>query len=187
MGVTTLAAMPGTKRLAASLALLAAVAALSGCGSDEVSGEIPAEDALALNEALDGVSASIEADCDQAQEYAQDFVDAVNELPQDPSGELKPELQNAGDHLRTLVATECAAEPPATTQSTTTTTTSTPTETSTTETSTTDTSTTETSTSTTTSTDETTPPGNGNGGGPPDGGPPGNDGTGGTGSDKGGK
>ena len=178
MGVTTLAAMPGTKRLAASLALLAAVAALSGCGSDEVSGEIPAKNAGDLNAALDDVSAAIASqDCVSAGDAADAFVAAVNQLPQDPSGELKPELQRAGDNLRTLVSDECPST--GTTQTTdtqpTTTQETTPSTTEETETSTT---TEETQTTTTTTTEETTS----GGGGPPGGVPPGQDGgTGGSG------
>jgi len=182
--ITRLAAMPGTNRLPPFLALLFVLAALSGCGSDEISGEIPPDDAAELKSALAGVRAEIEAGCtdpDQAQAQAQAFVNAVNALPEDPSAGLKPELQDAADHLRTLVDSECAStEPPTTTQSTTPTTPTTSAETSTSDTSTTETSTT--STSTTTSTDEPPPPGNGNGppgDGPP--GPPGDGGTGGTG------
>jgi hypothetical protein len=171
--------MPGTIRLGALLALLAAAVALPGCGSDEISGEIPPDDATRLNKALDGVGATIETDCDQAQEYAQDFVDEVNLLPQDPSGELKGELQDAGNHLRTLVESECASTEPPTTPPATSSTASTTTTSSTEDTTTADTTTTTTDT-TTTPTDETQPPGNGNG--PPGGGPPGQDGgTGGTG------
>lgn len=171
--------MPGTIRLGALLALLAVAVALSGCGSDEVSGEIPADRAPALTAALDGVSRTIETDCDQAQVHAQDFIDAVNDLPADPSGEVKAELQDAGDHLRTLVESECASTEPDTTTPTTSSTA--PTSTASTS-STTDTTTTETSTTTTssTSTDDVPPDGNGNG--PPNGVPPGQDGgTGGTG------
>ena len=98
--------MPGTIRLGALLALLAVAMALPGCGSDEVSGEIPADNAADLKSALADVRLEIEAGCtdpDQAREQAQAFVDEVNRLPADPSGELKTELQEAADHLRNLV------------------------------------------------------------------------------------
>ncbi|MEK6326611.1 MAG: hypothetical protein AABM66_03670 [Actinomycetota bacterium] len=177
--------MPGTKRLGALLALVAAVVAVSGCGSDEISGEIPTENATRLNAALAGVRTAVDSGptgCQQAADQTDLFVYEVNRLPADPSAELKAELQAAGDHLRALVDNECALTEPPTTTSITTSTTSTSTP-STTETSTTDTSTTDT---TTTSTDQTQPPGNGNGNGPPGGVPPGQDGgTGGTGSGSG--
>ena len=92
--ITTLAAMPGTKRLGALLALLAAVAALSGCGSDEISGEIPPKNADELNAALRAVNGAIAVqNCDGASSAAQEFVDEVNELPATAGTELKTELR----------------------------------------------------------------------------------------------
>jgi hypothetical protein len=175
--------MPGTNRLPPLLALLFVLAALSGCGSDEISGEIPPDNAPELNAALDAVRTATESsppDCEGAALGAKQFVDAVNALPADPAAELKAELQDAGENLRALVDQQCAATEPTGPSGTQ------PQETSSTTTSTTDetTSTTdETSTTTdetSTTTDEQPPPGNGNGGGPPGGG--GTDGgTGGTG------
>jgi hypothetical protein len=167
-GTTRLAAMPGTNTLRALLALLAAAAALSGCGSDEISGDIPAENAAALKEALGSVSEEVESgDCDAAASQVDQFIAAVNLLPADAGEELKTELRNAGINLRTLVDNQCTVtEPPPTTQETTTDTT--PDTTS----STTDTTTTD--TTDTTTTEEQPPPGNGNGNGPPGGVPPGN-------------
>ena len=182
--VIRLAAMPGKNRLPPLLVLLFVVAALSGCGSDEISGEIPETNAADLNAALDRVRFATESsppNCEDAALGAEQFVQAVNALPADPAAELKPELQAAGDNLRTLVENQCAATEPTGTQpqETSSTTSSTTTSSSTTE------PTNTTTTSTTTSTDETQPPGNGNGGGPPGGVPPGQDntdgGTGGTG------
>ncbi len=180
MGVTTLAAMPGTKRLGALLALLAAVVAVSGCGSDELSGEIPQENAIALNAALRAVNGAVALqNCDEANTAADGFVAEVNALPADAGEELKAELRAAGENLRTLVDTECDSTEPTTTQSTTEpTTTDTTTEPTTTDTTTTDT-TTEPTTTDTTTTDQTRPPGDGDGGGSGDGG------TGGTGSGSG--
>jgi hypothetical protein len=174
--------MSGTNRLPPLLALLFVLAALSGCGSDEIDGEIPPDNATELNAALDAVRTATESrppDCEDAALGAEQFVDAVNRLPADPAAELKAELQPAANNLRTLVDQQCAAteptEPsgtqPQESSSTTTTTdetTSTTDETST------------TTDETTSTTDEQPPPGNGNGGGPPGGG--GTDGgTGGTG------
>jgi hypothetical protein len=180
--ITRLAAMPGTNRLPPLLALLFVLAALSGCGSDEISGEIPPDNATELNAALDAVRIATESsppDCEGAALGAKQFVDAVNGLPADPAAELKAELQDAGENLRTLVDQQCAAtEPtgPSGTQSQETSSTTTTTDETTTTTDETSTTTDETSTTT----DEQPPPGNGNGGGPPGGG--GTDGgTGGTG------
>ncbi|HXE98844.1 MAG TPA: hypothetical protein VN458_00700 [Solirubrobacterales bacterium] len=170
--------MPGITKLPSLLALLAILAVLPGCGSDEISGEIPPANATVLNDALDGVSTAIaDQDCETAASRADEFVNAVNALPANPSADLKPELQAAGDNLRTLVSDECATTEPTqpthtqqpTTSSTTSTTTSSTEETDT------------TTTSTTTSTDETEPPGNGQGQGPGSGGPPGQGTDGGTG------
>ena len=179
--VTRLAAMPGITRLPPLLVLLAILAVLPGCGSDDISGEIPQVNATALNQALDGVSSAIATgNCEAAASQAEAFDSAVNRLPADPSADLKPELQDAADNLRTLVDTECVStettQPTSTQQQETSSTTST---TSTTTSSTEETDTT--TSSTTTSTDETEPPGNGPGHGPSGGGPPGQDTNGGTG------
>ena len=179
--ITRLAAMPGTNGLPPLLALLFVLAALSGCGSDEISGEIPEANAADLNAALAAVRTATEQSppqCADATLGAEQFVEAVNALPADPAAELKAELQDAGENLRTLVAQQCATTEPTEPSGTQ------PQETSsTTSTTTTSSSTTEptdtTTTSTTSSTDQTQPQGNGNGGGPPGGGTDG--GTGGTG------
>ena len=142
MGVTRLAAMPGTNRLAPLLALFAVIATLSGCGSDEISGEIPPANAQELNDALDAVSFAVESnqDCEAAQAAADQFVEEVNALPADAGTELKTELREAGDNLRTLVSDQCPStgtttQPPTTepTSSTTDTTTSSTTDTTTTD------------------------------------------------------
>ena len=157
--------MPGTNRLRALLALLAAAVALSGCGSDELSGEIPEQNALALKAALTAVRAEIEGNppnCDTAASQADEFVHQVNLLPADVA-EVKTELQGAGANLRTLVDAECPTTDTSQTTPTTSTTTS-PTTSSTTTSSTTTSSTTDT-TSTDTTTEEPPPPGNGDGSG----------------------
>ena len=63
--LTRLAAMPGTNRIPPLLALVAAVAALSGCGSgDDIKGQIPATNADQLNAALDTVGSAVASnDC----------------------------------------------------------------------------------------------------------------------------
>ncbi len=165
------------------LALLFVLAALPGCGSDEIDGEIPALNAQELNASLEELRAAVEsgpAGCATAELNADQFVDDVNALPADAGTDLKTALREAGDNLRGLVDEQCAstgATGPSGPRSTSSSTTSSePTTTS----STTDTTTTTTTDETTTTTDETPPRGNGNGNGPPDGG--GTDGgTGGTG------
>jgi hypothetical protein len=174
--------MPGTNGLSPLLALLFVLAALSGCGSDEISGEIPAADAAELNAALAAVRTATESSppqCEDATLGAKRFVDAVNALPADPAAELKAELQGAGENLRTLVDQQCAATEPTEPSSTQPQETSSTTSTTTTSSSTTEPTDTTTTTSTTSSTDQTQPPGNGTGGGPQGGGTDG--GTGGTG------
>jgi hypothetical protein len=164
------------------LASLFILAALSGCGSDELSGEIPEQNAIDLKAALAAVRAEIEANppnCDTAASQADEFVDAVNLLPADV-GEVKTELQGAGDNLRTLVDAECPTTDTSQTTQTTTPTTTTTTS-STTEPTTTDTTTTDTTSTTSTTTDEPPSPGDGGGGGPSGDGGGTDGGTGGTG------
>ena len=185
--ITRLAAMPGTNRLPPLLALLFVLAALSGCGSDEISGEIPQANAEELNASLEAVRAAVETSppqCTTAESNADQFIDEVNGLPADAGTELKTALREAGDNLRGLIDEQCAstgATGPSRPRSTSSSTTSSePTTTSST-----------TDTTTTSSTEETQPPGNGNRGGPngrgPNGGgPPGGGTDGGTGGTGGG-
>ncbi len=183
--------MRGTAALPALLAILAAVVALSACGSDEIGGQIPAQNAADLKASLSQVRDDIEAgDCDSASSGAQSFVDGVNALPAEATTELKDALRNAGDRLQALVSEECPATgttgvtgPRSTTSDTTTTSTSTPDTTTTTD--------TETDTTTTETEQPPEEPGNGNGagnggddGGAPSGGGS-DDGTGGTGGTRG--
>jgi hypothetical protein len=158
--------MPGTSRIPPLVALLAAVAALSGCGSqDDINGQIPATNADQLNAALNTVDTAVESnDCSTASSGADGFIDAVNELPATAGADLKAALQEAGANLRALVDDQCpptgatgpsGAQPPATS--------STPSTTESSTSSTTD-STTTTTTTSTSSTEETQPQGDGNGG-----------------------
>jgi hypothetical protein len=171
------------------LALLFVLAALSGCGSDEISGEIPQADADELNASLDEVRTAVESSppqCTTAKSKADQFVADVNALPADAGTELKAALRDAGDHLRVLVDEQCASTGTTDTKAATTTTpTTSSTSTTSSETttpSTTDTTdTTDTTSTTSTTTEEQPPPGNGNGGGPPGQGGGNDGGTGGTG------
>jgi hypothetical protein len=183
-----LAAMPGTNRLCAPLGLVAAVVALSGCGSSDVGGEIPQADAAQLNASLDAVNSAIASnDCATASAQADAFVQMVNDLPASAGTELKDALRNAGENLEGLVADQCSTTGSTSTKTTSSSSsepTTSSTSSSTTSSSTTSTSTDTTTTTSTTSTTETKPPGGGNqggngGGGGGDGGTGG--GTGGTG------
>lgn len=190
--------MPGIMRLAALLALAASVAAIGGCGSNDVKGTIPASDAAQLNADLDAIQASTTGgDCAAAQASAQDFVDHVNLLPSTAGSDLKDALRDAGDNLEQQLQQQCAAgatgatgQQPAS-----------PERSSTKETNTTSTPTTTDSTTTTTPAAPAGPPGNGNGNangigngqgngnsgvGSPGGGNPGGGSTGGTGGGTGG-
>lgn len=185
--LTTLAAMRGTTRPLVVLGLVAAVAVLSACGSDEFDGRIPQSDAEALRTSLDQVRNDVSAgECDSASSGAQAFVDGVNALPESATTELKEALRTAGEQLERLVSEECAVTGTTTTSDTTSTdTSSTDTTTSSTETTTTtDTSTsTDTTTSTDTEPDEDGGPsggGGGSGGGGDTGGGGGTGGSGGT-------
>jgi hypothetical protein len=167
------------------LALLFVLAALSGCGSDEIGGEIPPSNAEGLNASLEAVRTAVESSppqCTTAESNADQFVAAVNELPATAGADLKEALQEAGSNLRVLVDEQCAstgATGPSGPQPTSSPTTSSDTTTSS--------STTDTTSTTTSSTEETQPQdnGNGNGGGPPGGGPPGGGPPGGGGTDGG--
>ena len=159
--------MPGTNRIPPLLALLAAVAALSGCGSeDDIDGQIPATNADQLNAALNTVRTAVASnDCATANSGADGFIDAVNELPATAGADLKEALQEAGANLRALVDDQCPptgatgpsdTQPPATS--------STPSTTESSTSSTTDSTTTTTTTTTSTSSTEETQPPDGNGG-----------------------
>jgi hypothetical protein len=156
--------MPPKSRLPALLALAAAVAVLSGCGSgNDINGRIPAANADQLNTELETVRSAVAShDCVTAGSGADGFVQAVNELPATAGADLKEALQEAAANLRTLVNDQCpptgatgpsGAQPTASSSTTSTTDSTTS--------STTDT----TTTSTTSSTEQTQPQGNGNGGG----------------------
>lgn len=171
--ITRLAAMPGKKRLAGLLAAAAVAVAISACGSSDPK-TIPPEDAAKLTSALTAVETAVNnRDCAEAQARAQDFVQAVNELPDTVGTEDKDTLREAGENLEQLAAdpSQCKQEQVNTGPSgdtgvepTTPTTTPTTTVPETTE-------TTTTSSTTTTTHDETPPPDN-SGGGDTGGGPP---------------
>ncbi len=160
--------MPGWKRLSALLAVAAMATAVTGCGSNEIKGTIPTDQAAALNNDLDDVQSAVAAGrCDNATAAADRFVATVNLLPPASGVELKAALRDAGTNLKTLAACEPsgatgadgAQRAPTTTDTTTSTTSST------------------TATSTPApQTPEPSPSGGGNGGGGDQGSPPANQG-----------
>jgi len=168
---TRLAAMLGTNKPPALLALAGVVAILTGCGSgNDINGQIPQANADELNAALSGVQAAVAStppDCATAASNANQFVQVVNGLPAVAGTDLKTALRDAGGNLQQLVGEQCpstgptgpsGAQPPASS--------STP---STSDTTSTSSTTHTTTTSTTSSTEQTQPHGHGNGGGKPGG------------------
>jgi predicted small lipoprotein YifL len=180
--------MPGMKAVLALLALAATAAALAGCGSSGDKTLDPAE-AQSLKTALAGVQQAVSVgDCVTAQARAQDFIDAVNQLPDTAGAQTKSALRAAGDNLKTLANDPSQCHPAGATgvagaqtsgADATTTTSSVPPPTSTTT-----TSTTTTSTTTTSSTPSQGQDGGGQGQDGGSGGPPTDGGTGGTGAGK---
>jgi hypothetical protein len=99
--------MPGWKRLSALLAVAAVATAATGCGSNEINGTIPTDQAAVLNDDLDAVQNAVAADrCAEATAAADRFVATVNSLPADAGIELKTALRDAGTNLKTLAACE---------------------------------------------------------------------------------
>jgi hypothetical protein len=98
--VSRLAAMPGRPQLSLLACLLAV--ALGGCGSDE-EGTIPESNSNDLLTLLDGIEQSVAGgNCDVAQKQADEFVDAVNQLPAEVDDEVKGGIQEAAAQLREL-------------------------------------------------------------------------------------
>jgi hypothetical protein len=110
--------MPGQKRLAGALAVAAVAVAISACGSSD-SKTIPPANAEQLNSALTAVETAIDnGECGKAQQEAQSFVDAVNELPETVGAEDKETLRNAGANLEELAADPNQCKPPPSTGTT---------------------------------------------------------------------
>jgi hypothetical protein len=88
-----------SRRPASWLALAAAVAALSACGSDD-EGTIPPDNADALRAELEQVEqAQAEGLCENAQAAAIRFRTAVDQLGADVDREVKGALQQGADRL----------------------------------------------------------------------------------------
>jgi hypothetical protein len=103
--------MPGRKRLAGALAVAVAAVAISACGSSDDKTIDPA-DAQGLQSSLDAVQAAINnRDCKRAQAEAQNFVDAVNQLPESVGTDNKETLRSAGERLEELAGDKSQCKP----------------------------------------------------------------------------
>jgi hypothetical protein len=114
--VTRLAAMLGQKRLASALAVAAAAVALSACGSSSGDQTIDPADAQILQTDLNAVQLAVaEGHCNVARARADEFVAAVNGLPDTVGTTNKNALRSAGAHLETLAEDRSQCEPTNTT------------------------------------------------------------------------
>jgi hypothetical protein len=107
--------MPGQKRLAGALAVVAAAMAISACGSSGDNQTIPRSDADALLSELNGVQAAVnKRNCSLAKRRAQAFIDNVNLLPDTVGTANKEALRNAGENLEKLAndRSQCKPERP---------------------------------------------------------------------------
>ena len=152
--------MPGIMRLAALLALAASVAAIGGCGSNDVEGTIPASEAAQLN-ADSGRDPGVnhQRGLCRRPDKRPGLRRPRQPAPEHRGVDLKDTLRDAGDNLEQQLQQQCAAgatgatgQQPASPERSTTK-----------ETSTTSTPTTTDSTTTTTPEQPAGPPGNGNG------------------------
>ena len=90
------------RRAAKPLLVIVAAALLAGCGSDE-EGTIPADDADTLISLLNAVEEAVaDQNCEFAEDYASQFVDAVNQLPAEVDDEVKEGLREAGQQMTDL-------------------------------------------------------------------------------------
>ncbi|HMC07055.1 MAG TPA: hypothetical protein VKG89_06615 [Solirubrobacterales bacterium] len=95
--------MPPRQRILAVLALVTVAAALAGCGSSDVPKTLSSDQASELNGQLDAVQAAVaQGDCTTAQAHAEDFQNAVNQLPATVGTAVKTPLQDAGKNLKAL-------------------------------------------------------------------------------------
>jgi hypothetical protein len=104
--------MPGKKRLAGALAVAAAAVAISACGSSNSDQTIDPAEAQRLQSALDAVQSAInDRRCNLAQDRADDFVAAVNQLPESVGTDNKETLRAAGEHLQELAGDQSQCKP----------------------------------------------------------------------------
>jgi hypothetical protein len=105
--------MPGRKRLAGALAVAATALAISACGSSNTDATIEPDDADTLQSALTAVQTAIDqGHCEVAQAEANNFVVAVNELPETVGTDNKEALRAAGENLEELAGDKSQCKPP---------------------------------------------------------------------------
>ena len=107
--ITRLAAMPG--RIRKSLLVCVFALTLAGCGSGD-DGTIPSDEADQLLSLLAAVqNAAEDGDCDLAQGSAEEFVNRVNNLPEDVDPDVASALTKAATNLDDLASdpSECTA------------------------------------------------------------------------------
>ena len=101
-----------TLRAKKSLLVIVTGVLIAGCGSGD-EGTIPSGDADNLINLLDAVEAAVaEQECESAQENADQFVIAVDNLPSEVDDQVKEGLRGAGDRLTELSRDpdQCEAE-----------------------------------------------------------------------------
>jgi hypothetical protein len=107
--------MPGQTRLAGALAAVVMAVAISACGSS-ADRNISAADSQKLLSELDAVQGAVNSrNCGLAQARAQDFIDAVNALPETVGTDDKEKLREAGQNLQTLASDPSQCRPELTT------------------------------------------------------------------------
>jgi hypothetical protein len=110
--LTRLAAMPGQKRVAGALAVAAAAVAISACGSSSGNPTIPSTNATELTTALNAVESAVnQGKCNRARAEAQNFIIAVNDLPDTVGTADKEALRSAGENLEKLAQKPSQCKP----------------------------------------------------------------------------
>ena len=90
------------RRATKPLLVLVSAALIAGCGSDEP-GTIPDDNANVLIDLVNAVEEAVaEGDCDAAQQNADEFEAAVDNLPAEVDDEVKDGLRQAGDRMAEL-------------------------------------------------------------------------------------
>jgi hypothetical protein len=97
--------MPGKNRLAALLVTGLAATAMSACGSSDTPQTLSQEEANVLIAKLAAVqTAEATGRCGVIKATAQDYVDAVNALPESAGTQVKDDLRGAGEHIQELAS-----------------------------------------------------------------------------------
>jgi hypothetical protein len=100
--------MSANKRLAVLIAVAAIAAGPAGCGSDQISGTLTADQTGQLTADLDAIEQATQANqCSRAAAGVRRFQEDVFDLPSETGTDLKTALHDGGRHLSTLVAEQC--------------------------------------------------------------------------------